>query len=231
MGFRFRKSLKAGPFRINLSNAGIGYSVGGKGLRYTKKAGGGTRTTTSVPGTGVSFVSDSGSPNKKTPAKRSTPKASSEAPKPRKNKVAIWAVVLAILALFGSCNDDSATTGTPTEAPDKAIIVTTEAPDAVTEATAQASEELSRQEPAATTEPTVIETTQPLPEQTDPPTEATTEPKEETHTYVLNTGTRKFHYEWCGSVDDMKESNKKILETTREDVISRGYEPCGRCKP
>ena len=42
MGFRFRKSFQAGPVRINLSKSGVGYSVGGKGFRYTKKVGGGS---------------------------------------------------------------------------------------------------------------------------------------------------------------------------------------------
>lgn len=58
MGFRFRKSINAGPLRINLSKSGVGASVGGKGFRYTKKAGGGTRATVSIPGTGVSYVKD-----------------------------------------------------------------------------------------------------------------------------------------------------------------------------
>lgn len=77
MGFRFRKSFGAGPFRINLSKSGIGYSVGGKGFRYTKKAGGGTRTTVSIPGTGISYVQDS----KKEPSKvsSSNPQSSSMA--------------------------------------------------------------------------------------------------------------------------------------------------------
>lgn len=60
MGFRYRKSIKIGGARLNLSKSGIGYSVGTKGFRVTKKAGGGTRTTTSIPGTGISFVKDSG---------------------------------------------------------------------------------------------------------------------------------------------------------------------------
>lgn len=58
MGFRFRKSLNVGPFRMNFSKSGVGYSVGGKGFRVTKKAGGGYRTTSSIPGTGISFVND-----------------------------------------------------------------------------------------------------------------------------------------------------------------------------
>lgn len=35
MGMRSRKSIKAGTFRINLSNSGVGWSVGGKSYRYT----------------------------------------------------------------------------------------------------------------------------------------------------------------------------------------------------
>ena len=58
MGFRFRKSVKAGPFRMTFSKSGVGYSVGGKGFRVTKKAKGGIRTTASVPGTGISYVKD-----------------------------------------------------------------------------------------------------------------------------------------------------------------------------
>lgn len=58
MGFRFRKSISLGPVRINLSKSGVGYSVGGKGLRVTKKAKGGVRATASIPGTGISYVKD-----------------------------------------------------------------------------------------------------------------------------------------------------------------------------
>lgn len=60
MGFRFRKSYKLpGGFRINLSKSGIGYSWGVKGYRITKKANGNVRKTVSVPGTGISHVSES----------------------------------------------------------------------------------------------------------------------------------------------------------------------------
>lgn len=56
MGFRFRKSVKAGPVRFNFSKSGVGYSVGGKGFRVTKRADGRTQTTTSIPGTGISYT-------------------------------------------------------------------------------------------------------------------------------------------------------------------------------
>ena len=58
MGMRYRKSLKFGPLRINLSKSGVGYSVGNKFYRVTKKADGGMRTTATLPGTGISNVKD-----------------------------------------------------------------------------------------------------------------------------------------------------------------------------
>ena len=60
MGTRFRKSVKLGPFRINFSKSGVGWSVGNKYARYTRKANGGTRITTTLPGTGISHVEELG---------------------------------------------------------------------------------------------------------------------------------------------------------------------------
>lgn len=67
MGFRFHKriNLFGGAFRINFSKSGIGYSYGGKGARVTKMANGRTRTTLSIPGSGISYVTESGSKHKK----------------------------------------------------------------------------------------------------------------------------------------------------------------------
>jgi len=71
MGFRFRKSIKMGPVRVNLSKSGVGYSVGGKGFRVTKRADGKVQTTASIPGTGISYVETHGSV-KRTEPKRAT---------------------------------------------------------------------------------------------------------------------------------------------------------------
>ncbi len=49
--------------------------------------------------------------------------------------------------------------------------------------------------------------------------------------YIANTNTHKFHYPSCGSVDDMKEKNKWYFVGGRDDLISKGYKPCGRCHP
>ena len=61
MGFRYRKSINlGGGFRINLSKSGVGYSWGTKGYRITKTANGKIRRTYSIPGTGLSYVSETG---------------------------------------------------------------------------------------------------------------------------------------------------------------------------
>lgn len=66
MGFRFRKSINLGcGFRVNLSKSGIGYSWGVKGYRVTHTAKGRTRTTASIPGTGISFVNETGGMHEK----------------------------------------------------------------------------------------------------------------------------------------------------------------------
>ena len=62
MGFRFRKSIDIlGLFRVNFSKSGVGFSWGVPGYRVTKMANGRTRKTVSIPGTGISHVSESGS--------------------------------------------------------------------------------------------------------------------------------------------------------------------------
>lgn len=62
-------------------------------------------------------------------------------------------------------------------------------------------------------------------------TEESLDEEEPTVTYVLNTNTQKFHYPDCRSVKQMKDKNKLVEETTREDLIDRGYSPCGNCNP
>lgn len=54
---------------------------------------------------------------------------------------------------------------------------------------------------------------------------------EETNSYILNTSSKKFHYPYCHSVDQMSEKNKQSYTGTRKSVIDMGYSPCGNCKP
>ena len=50
-------------------------------------------------------------------------------------------------------------------------------------------------------------------------------------TYILNTNTKKFHYSYCSSVDDMKEKNKLDTIQSRAEILESGYQPCKRCCP
>lgn len=48
--------------------------------------------------------------------------------------------------------------------------------------------------------------------------------------YIGNRNSMKFHYPACESVTDMAESNKVPLNS-RNDALSLGFTPCGRCRP
>lgn len=63
----------------------------------------------------------------------------------------------------------------------------------------------------------------------DEPSGQTDETAEEA--YIVNTNTGKFHLPGCGSVQEMDPSNRLEFEGSREELISQGYEPCGRCRP
>ncbi len=59
---------------------------------------------------------------------------------------------------------------------------------------------------------------------------ASTEASKES-TYILNTGTKKFHKPSCSSVSKMSDKNKQEYTGVRDDLISQGYSPCGICNP
>lgn len=120
MGFRFRKSASFGPLRINFSKSGVGYSVGGKGFRVTKKAGGGVRTTASIPGTGISYVTDHGSKKKSASSQGSgtcsNANSGTSGKKPFYQRP--WFVAVVIIVLLSTMG--SACSGDDTDLPDDA---------------------------------------------------------------------------------------------------------------
>ena len=62
--------------------------------------------------------------------------------------------------------------------------------------------------------------------------EAAAEPAVPLHDYIANANTGKFHIPSCGSVNQMKESNKVYYyDVTRDDMIAWGYVPCQKCNP
>ena len=94
MGFNFRKSFKIGKnFRINMSKSGIGYSVGGKGFRFTHSANGRKTVSSRVPGTGISY-SESVSPKKHKTPKQTAPAGNMVARKSKSRGVALLLCIL-----------------------------------------------------------------------------------------------------------------------------------------
>lgn len=60
MGWTYRKSVSMGPFRINVSKSGVGYSVGGRGFRTGVSGNGRRYSSASIPGTGLRYTSYGG---------------------------------------------------------------------------------------------------------------------------------------------------------------------------
>lgn len=63
------------------------------------------------------------------------------------------------------------------------------------------------------------------------PTNESKAPEQKEYDYILNKNTKKFHYPGCSSANSMNEENKIYFQGTRDEAISQGYDPCGRCKP
>lgn len=51
------------------------------------------------------------------------------------------------------------------------------------------------------------------------------------YSFVLNKNSKRFHKPDCKSTSNMKEENKEYYSGTREELIQKGYQPCGSCKP
>ena len=267
MGLRYRKSIKMGPFRLNFSKSGIGYSVGVKGYRVTKKAGGGYRTTASVPGTGISYVKDhSGKAVRSTPdyvpplpeqfceqcghpvggGNRVCPECGVKVKheKRKMDKGPLCAALLVVLFALAIAIGSSGCAAQPAEDPAPQTSISVVKPtvedfkEPEPEPEPEAAEEISVPEPEPEPVPEPAPEPEPEPEPEPAPAPAPTpepdpepEPKPEPKvSYIGNKNTKKFHELDCSSVNDMKESNKRELYT-RDEAISKGYEPCKRCDP
>ena len=49
--------------------------------------------------------------------------------------------------------------------------------------------------------------------------------------FVLNKNSKRFHKPECTSVSTMKEENREYYSGSREELIAKGYKPCGSCNP
>lgn len=162
MGFRFRKSVKLGPFRVNFSKSGVSYSAGVKGFRVTKKANGGYRTTASIPGTGIGYIKDySGKEEPAGEAPRASDAPAVEEKKAQKKmklqKPGASAVAgVAILALLGIF---ALTGGNESETPEiKSAETSTTETAVVAQPPKEATAPVETEAPAETTAPVEAET-------------------------------------------------------------------------
>lgn len=215
MGFRFRKSVNLGPLRLNFSKSGVGYSIGGKGFRATKKAGGGYRTTISIPGTGISYVKDHGD-NSSIPSKGAASDMSNSKSKKPKGKarliIGILVVLLLISGIMSACDPES---GQPVLSPSPVAI--TASPEPTTEAT-------PTPKPTPTVTPTP--TPEPTPTATPAPTptpEPTPEPTpQEQMVWISNTGSKYHSKSGCSGMKDPQ-------QVPISQAQSMGLTACKRC--
>ena len=258
MGWRYRKSLNLGPFRLNFSKSGIGYSVGGKFARVTKKADGGMRTTSTIPGTGISHVKEYGA--KQTGAAQGGSPNDSGGSLFKPLLLGALTVCLLIFAVVG-CMPHS---GDPE--PDNAQAIIQEPQEQVDEQTPQTDAETQPDEtpgdiqtqpepdptpapdpvvepkpdpqpqPVTTPDPTSQPTPEPgpQPEQSEPvatltPEQAFRESLKQ-YAYVGSSESDKYHYPTCRWTSKINDGNLVHFDSV-EDAQAAGYEPCGTCKP
>ena len=55
MGLIYRKRIDLGPFRINVSKSGVGFSIGAGGFRTGVRSDGRRYTSTNLPGSGFTY--------------------------------------------------------------------------------------------------------------------------------------------------------------------------------
>lgn len=205
MGIRYRKSFKLGPLRINLSKSGVGYSVGNKFYRVTKKANGGMRTTATLPGTGISDVKDY--------SKDQVEEAAQMARTKKKKKVpAIVSGAAALLVLIGVV-----TGGGDDSSKDKDSTPSTRQEQTVTPSTSTKT---------TTTTKTDTKTETPAPAETKTETTTTAQASQpatqnERKVYRTKTG-KRYHYDSnCNGGD--------YYEVTLSDAQNAGLTPCKKC--
>ncbi|MDY3690650.1 MAG: DUF4236 domain-containing protein [Dysosmobacter sp.] len=248
MGFRFRKSANLGPLRVNFSKSGVGYSVGGKGFRVTKRADGKTQTTASVPGTGIAYTKVSGSSSGKSAGKSGSASGKKKGPVGSAVLIVLLLVGLAGCMAMGESNSE-------TSQPAKAESASTEKTDDT--APQQVESDDPSEDTSAEPVETPVETHQDVPdaskdEPNAEPVESVTEhaevpaaPIESTPvkealaqaspaadpqaTMVIgNRNSKVYHEPSCSSVRDMKEKNKVDFDSA-EAAKASGYTPCSRC--
>ena len=235
MGFRFRKSLNLGPLRINFSKSGIGYSVGNKFARVTKKANGGVRTTATIPGTGISHVKEYGA--KQTGAAHGGSPNDSGGSLFKPLLLGALTVCLLIFAVVG-CMPHS-----EDPEPDNAQAVIQEQQEQQEQVNEQTPQTDAETQPDETPgdiqtqpepDPTPQPEPEPQPEQAEPaptltPEQAFRESLKQ-YAYVGSSESDKYHRPTCRWTSKINDGNLVHFDSA-EEAQAAGYKPCGTCNP
>ena len=51
------------------------------------------------------------------------------------------------------------------------------------------------------------------------------------NTYILNTGTKKFHTPDCSNAKNISKNKKETFKGNKEELLSKGYTACKKCNP
>lgn len=227
MGMRFRKSIKlGGGTKLNLSKSGVGISTGVKGFRVSKNTSGRSRVTSSLPGTGLSYVNEFGSAG--IPAGDSTPSSgtssgsSGKGPKKNRGKlIGSLVMILLVLVLIGlvrSCVRKIGDFLSPSN--DKPAVVQQEEQEP--QEAAEPKTEVTTQPNAQTPQDTPQTVTQPEAPKQEQPVQQEEFKDEERMVYITPTG-EKYHKKTCRMIKG------DCTEIGINDAIARGYTACGVC--
>lgn len=233
MGLRFRKSIKILPgVKLNLGKKSAGVSIGTNGARYSVNSSGRETSTVGIPGTGLSYVKSGGGGKKSD--------KSSKSGLPWRLIIAVAVLVFILIGGIAACTDsdkDQPTTTASVETtaePEEDTAAGAIAPVAATEEPTEAETDAETTE-KATEKVTEKKTEKPTEAKTVKKTEKATEKKTAApaaqKTYVLNKNSMKFHLPSCSSCAKIKAENKGSYTGSRDDLIGKGYSPCGICHP
>ena len=206
MGLRFRKSIGKGPFRINFSKSGVGYSFGSKFFRVTKKADGGTRTTASIPGTGVSYVKDRG--KTATPKDGQNAETRSKSKKPFYKKWWFWLII--VLLIIGAASGGGDNAGEVLQSPAPSTVEQETPSPAASPSSSPDITPSQSAEMVASAAPAVV------------PDEAESPEPQATMVWLPESGAKYHSKPDCSGMDNPR-------QVTKDEAIAMGYEPCKRC--
>lgn len=223
MGRRYRKSIKLGPLRINLSKSGVGYSVGNKFYRVTKKANGGMRTTATLPGTGISDVKDYSKDQVEEADQMARTKKKKKAPA----IVSGAAALLVLIGVVAGGGDDSSKDkdSTPSTRQEQTVKPSTSTKTTTTTKTDTPAPSTSTETTTPST-PTEPKTETPAPAETKPETTTPAQASQpatqnERKVYRTKTG-KRYHYDsHCNGGD--------YYEVTLSQAENAGLTPCKKC--